>query len=159
MLKEKKDRRGEINPQDFIGIPSVVEMICEKETEDLLQEAPAGAPLPMEERMRRFEFFHKEMARLLRGKGNDYTAGKKDEDSLYNFREIAKMLDGAPITPYTIAMIYMLKHTFSLLTFAKTGKQESGEGLRGRHIDQANYTFLLNELVDEHVEIFKRKTE
>lgn len=112
--------------------------------------------LPMEERMRRFEIFTEEMAGLLRGKGADYTAGKKDEDSLYNFRALAKLMEGAPITPYTIAMIYMLKHTFSLLTFAKTGTQESGEGLRGRHIDQANYTFLLNELVDEHIELCKK---
>ena len=115
-----------------------------------------GAPLPMEKRMERFEEFSREMAKLLRGKGADYTAGKKDEDSLYNFRALAKMLEGAPITPYTVAMIYMLKHTFSLLTFVKTGAQESGEGIRGRHIDQANYTFLLNELVDEHIAICKQ---
>jgi hypothetical protein len=113
--------------------------------------------LPMEERMRRFEEFQQEMAKLLRGKGADYTAGKKDEDSLYNFRAIAKFLEGAPITPYTVAMIYMLKHTFSLITFAKTGVQESGEGIRGRHIDQANYTFLLNELAKEHAAICQRQ--
>jgi len=113
--------------------------------------------LPMEERMERFDEFSVEMAKLLRGKGADYTAGKKDEDSLYNFRALAELMKGAPITPYTIAMIYMLKHTFSLLTFAKTGIQESGEGLRGRHIDQANYTFLLNELADEHAEICKKR--
>jgi len=117
------------------------------------------APLPIEERMEHFEAFATEMAKTLRMKNSDYTAGKKDEDSLYNFRALAKLMEGAPITPYTVVMIYMLKHTFSLLTFAKTGIQESGEGLRGRHIDQANYTFLLNELVEEHAAICKKRKD
>jgi hypothetical protein len=63
---------------------------------------------------------------------------------------------GAPVTPYTIAMVYALKHVLSLITFAKTGKQESGEGLRGRHMDARNYFFILNELVPDHVNHFEQ---
>jgi hypothetical protein len=91
---------------------------------------------------------------LLLNKGADYTAGRKDADAYANFRIIADLLKGAPITPYTVAMIYGLKHVLSLITFAKTGKQESGEGLRGRHMDARNYYFILNELVPDHAEHF-----
>jgi hypothetical protein len=87
---------------------------------------------------------------LLLNKGADYTAGQKDADAYANFRIISDLLKGAPITPYTIAMVYALKHMLSLITFAKTGKQESGEGLRGRHMDLRNYVFILNELVADH---------
>lgn len=87
---------------------------------------------------------------LLLNKGADYTAGQKDADAYANFRIISDLLKGAPITPYTIAMVYTLKHVLSLITFAKTGKQESGEGLRGRHMDLRNYVFILNELVADH---------
>lgn len=92
---------------------------------------------------------------LLLNKGADYTAGKKDADAYANFRIVADLLEGAPITPYTVAMVYALKHVCSLLTFAKTGKQESGEGLRGRHMDARNYFFILNELVPDHVNHFE----
>lgn len=107
------------------------------------------------DRQAAFEGFSKEQAETLIGKGHDYTAGRAEEDSYANFRIIADLLKGAPITPYTVAMIYMLKHTFSLITFAKTGKQESGEGLRGRHIDQANYTFILDQLTHDHLDFIK----
>jgi hypothetical protein len=94
-------------------------------------------------------------AKLLLNKGADYTAGKKDADAYANFRIIADLLKGAPITPYTVALIYGLKHVLSLITFAITGKQESGEGLRGRHMDARNYFFILNELVPDHVNHFE----
>jgi hypothetical protein len=107
------------------------------------------------DRQAAFEEFSEEQAKTLIGKGHDYTAGRAEEDSYANFRIIADLLKGAPITPYTVAMIYMLKHTFSLITFAKTGKQESGEGLRGRHIDQANYTFILDQLTQDHTDFLE----
>jgi len=103
--------------------------------------------------------FHKlveKEAQLLLDKGADYTAGKKDQDAYANFRLVATLLEGAPITPYTVAMIYKLKHVFSLLTFCKTGIQESGEGLEGRHMDDRNYTFILNELVPDHLNYFMK---
>jgi hypothetical protein len=92
---------------------------------------------------------------LLLNKGADYTAGQKDVDAYANFRIIADLLEDVPVTPYTVAMIYALKHVLSLITFAKTGKQESGEGLRGRHMDARNYFFILNELVPDHVNHFE----
>ena len=107
------------------------------------------------DRQAAFEKFSSEQAETLIGKGHDYTAGNAEQDSYANFRIIADLLKGAPITPYTVAMIYMLKHTFSLITFAKTGKQESGEGLRGRHIDQANYTFILEQLTQDHLDFLE----
>jgi len=94
---------------------------------------------------------------LLLNKGADYTAGKKDADAYANFRIIADLLDGAPITPYTVAMVYALKHVLSLITFCKTGKQESGEGLRGRHMDARNYFFILNELIPDHLNSFEKE--
>jgi hypothetical protein len=92
---------------------------------------------------------------FLLNKGADYTAGQKDADAYANFRIIAGLLKDAPVTPYTIAMVYALKHVLSLITFAKTGKQESGEGLRGRHMDLRNYVFILNELVADHLKHFE----
>jgi len=92
---------------------------------------------------------------LLLNKGADYTAGQRDSDAYANFRIVAGLLKDAPITPYTIAMVYALKHVLSLITFAKTGKQESGEGLRGRHMDLRNYVFILNELVADHLKHFE----
>lgn len=107
----------------------------------------------------RQESFHKlveKEAQLLLDKGADYTAGKKDQDAYANFRLVAMLLEGAPITPYTVAMVYKLKHIFSLLTFCKTGRQESGEGLEGRHMDDRNYSFILNELVPDHLNYFMK---
>lgn len=105
-------------------------------------------------RQEAFAKFSKEQADILVGKGHDYTAGQADVDAYANFRIIAQLLDGVQITPYTVALIYALKHVFSLLTFAKTGRQESGEGLRGRHIDVANYSFILDQLIPDHLDYF-----
>jgi hypothetical protein len=109
------------------------------------------------ERQTAFANLVDEESKLLLAKGHDYTAGKADSDAYANFRLIAELLEGVPITPYSVAMIYALKHVFSLLTFAKSGKQESGEGLRGRHMDVRNYMFILNELVPDHLNHFSRK--
>jgi hypothetical protein len=46
-------------------------------------------------------------------------------------------------------MIYFLKHVFSLIKFCKTGTQEGGEGLEGRHVDALNYVRILWTLVEE----------
>lgn len=107
----------------------------------------------MEKRLEEFEKFSKIMKEILINKGHDYSAS--DVDSLNNFRAIAKLLGHTPITPYTVCMIYMLKHVFSLLTFCRKGQQESGESLLGRHIDNANYAFLLSQLIDDHIEYFE----
>ena len=111
------------------------------------------------DRQKAFQALIEKESHILYSKGADYTAGKKDEDAYANFRLIAVLLEGCPITPYTIAMIYKLKHVFSLLTFCKTGKQESGEGLEGRHMDDRNYTFILNELVPDHLNYFEKGGE
>lgn len=113
----------------------------------------------VEGRQRDWEDMMAEEYAILLNKGADYTAGQKDVDAYANFRMISDLLKDAPITPYTIAMVYALKHVFSLITFAKTGKQESGEGLRGRHIDVRNYYFILNELVRDHLNHFEHKAE
>lgn len=86
---------------------------------------------------------------VMLAKGKDYTAGNWDTDPNYNFNEIARLLQGAPINPYTVCMIYFLKHVFSLIKFCKTGKQEGGEGLEGRHVDALNYVRILWTLVVE----------
>jgi hypothetical protein len=99
-----------------------------------------------------FHEFLAVMAKTQAAKNHDYAAGNADHDPHYNFTEIAKMLDGAPITPYTVALIYFMKHVFSVVTFAKTAKQESGESLSGRHIDLAVYSSILNDLKSQHIE-------
>ena len=111
----------------------------------------------IEERQGHFEKFAEEQKKLMLGKGRDYTAGKSGEDAYTNFRLIAKLLEGCPITPYTVALIYEVKHLFSLITFCKTGKQESGEGLRGRHLDRANYVFIEDQLVNDHLKYFEEE--
>jgi hypothetical protein len=77
---------------------------------------------------------------VMAAKGKDYTAGNWDTDPNYNFNEIARLLEGAPITPYTVCMIYFLKHVFSLIKYCKTGIQEGGEGLEG-HMWTRSTTF------------------
>lgn len=111
------------------------------------------------DRQKRFEDFTAKQSKILLTKGVDYTAGNAEVDAYANFRLIAKLLDGCPITPYTVALIYKLKHTFSLITFCKTGMQESGEDLEGRHLDEANYTFILNDLVLDHLNSLKEMIE
>jgi hypothetical protein len=113
----------------------------------------------VKDRMESYKKFTDRCGEILLGKGHDYTAGKGDEDAYANFRIIADLLKGAPITPYTIALVYKLKHTFSLITFAKTGKQESGEDLEGRHHDESNYTFILSQLVPDHLEAFDHEKD
>jgi hypothetical protein len=92
-------------------------------------------------------------------KGKDYTAGNWETDPNYNFNEIARLLQGAPINPYTVCMIYFLKHVFSLIKYAKTGTQEGGEGLEGRHVDALNYVRILWSLLGERVEEELKATE
>ncbi len=101
--------------------------------------------LNVKNRQEAFKEFSEQQAEILIGKGHDYTAGQADVDAYANFRLIAMLLDGVPMTPYTVTLIYAMKHIFSLITFAKTGRQESGEGLRGRHLDVANYAFILDQ--------------
>ena len=108
------------------------------------------------DRQKAFQALIEKESHILYSKGADYTAGKKNEDAYANFRLIAMLLEGCPITPYTIAMIYKLKHVFSLITFCKTGRQESGEDLEDRHMDDRNYTFILNELVPDHLNYFEK---
>lgn len=103
----------------------------------------------VKERMKVFKEFSEKQAEILLGKGHDYTAGKADVDANANFKIIAELLDGAKMTPYTVAMVYFLKHVLSLITYCKTGKQESGESLEGRHLDIANYSFILKTILDE----------
>jgi hypothetical protein len=96
---------------------------------------------------------------LLLNKGHDYTAGRADLDAYSNFRIIADLLTGCPVTPFTVALVYALKHVLSVITFAKSGKQESGEGLEGRFMDIRNYMFILNELVPDHINFFPQLQE
>ncbi len=107
-------------------------------------------------RMEVFEDFVQKQREILLGKGSDYTAGRADEDAYANFRIIADLMKGAPWTPMTVAMVYELKHLLSIVTFAKTGRQESGEGLEGRFLDRANYTFIERQLVPDHLEHFRK---
>lgn len=93
-----------------------------------------------------FEKFSEEQRSILITKGHDYAAGNYDHDPNYNFIKIAELLDGAPITPYTVALIYFLKHVFSIMSYAKTSKQESGESVHSRHLDLANYAFIMDTL-------------
>ena len=110
------------------------------------------------DRKARFNNFVEKQGKILIGKGHDYTAGKADVDAYANFRIISELLEGCPMTPYVVTMIYMLKHLFALITFSKTGIQESGEGLEGRHLDLANYAFILSDLVADHLDHFIDKT-
>lgn len=93
---------------------------------------------------------------LLCRKGADYTAGRCDVDAYANFRGIAELLEGVPISPFSVALVYALKHMFSLITFAKSGKLES-EGIIGRITDIRNYMFILSELVPDHQNCFVMK--
>lgn len=108
----------------------------------------------VEERQKTWEAFLDEERKLLLTKGADYTAGRKDIDAYHNFRVISHLLAGAPITPFTVAMVYFLKHVLSVITYAISGRQESGEGLAGRFHDIRNYAFILNELVGDHEDDF-----
>lgn len=91
---------------------------------------------------------------VMAAKGKDYTAGNWETDPNYNFNEISRLLQGAPINPYTVCMIYFLKHVFSLIKFCKTWTQEGGEGLEGRHVDALNYVRILWSL---YVETYDRE--
>lgn len=103
------------------------------------------------ERSEAFKKFVAEQTEILEAKNKDYSAGNSDKDANYNFRLIAEIMDGAPWTPYSVAMVYKLKHVLSMIAFAKTGKVES-EGIHGRHHDDANYTFIMDLLAKDHTE-------
>lgn len=111
----------------------------------------------VEERMDAFEDMVEAEHELLLNKGHDYTAGNADADAYANFRIVSGLLVGAPITPFTVALVYFMKHVLSIITFAKSGKQESNESLKGRFNDIRNYAFILNELVPDHQQYFQEK--
>ncbi|MFH1985211.1 MAG: hypothetical protein ABIL58_25515, partial [Pseudomonadota bacterium] len=115
------------------------------------EKAPqSGERVTEAKRAEHFEAFIGGMRGVMVAKNADYSAGMAKEDGLANFNEVARLLKGAPITPYTVAMVYFLKHVFSIIKYCKTGTQESGEALGGRHTDLGNYSFFLNELAGVH---------
>lgn len=99
------------------------------------------------ERQKAWEAFTEEERSLLLNKGHDYTAGQAEVDAYANFRIIGDLMG---MSPFDVAMIYFLKHILSVITYARSGKQESGEALAGRFHDIRNYAFILNELVPDH---------
>lgn len=108
----------------------------------------------VKERQKAWEALTEKERTLLLNKGHDYTAGRADIDAYSNFRIIADLLKGVPVTAFSVALVYALKHVLSIITFAKSGKQESGEALEGRFMDIRNYMFILNELVPDHINSF-----
>ena len=109
----------------------------------------------VKERQHEFTKFSQEQSSILYSKGHDYTGGRAEKDAYANFRMIAFLMRGSPLTAYTVAIIYYLKHIFSCITFAQTGRQESDEPIHGRHLDLANYAFILDQLVPAHETYFE----
>ncbi len=83
---------------------------------------------------------HVEEVDILRGKGQEYTTGKAEEESLYNFLKVAELLD---LDPLQVAMVYMTKHFFSLCNYAQSQETPSGESVRDRVHDLRNYAIFI----------------
>jgi len=79
----------------------------------------------------------KECKEVLRGKGHDYTGG--DSDRLINFKRNA---DNLGLSSMHVWAVYAGKHWDSICTLVKTGRQESGEPVKGRFLDLINYMIL-----------------
>jgi len=77
---------------------------------------------------------------LLLKKGNDYT---DQQDRLYNFREVAKLLG---VSPMLVWSIYATKHFIAVLNYAKNGTLES-EKIEMRLADLRNYVDLAYGLI------------
>lgn len=82
---------------------------------------------------------------LRRDKGAEYTQG--DEDVLANFKKGGIELG---ISPLKVWRIYYKKHDDAIVSFIKTGREISTEGIEGRIDDMQVYLDLLRGLVAEH---------
>ncbi len=91
------------------------------------------------------EELHQDSMNLMGLKNNDYTCGKAEEDALYNFHFIAKVLD---VDPKLVWGVYFLKHVLATLKYIKSGYVES-EGIKGRLMDIHNYNTLLWAIMNE----------
>jgi hypothetical protein len=85
---------------------------------------------------------------ILDAKGTDYTGGQASIDGNSNFKEVARRLEGAPMTPLTVLFIYFEKQLLAVESCIKTGRVES-EGLEARLNDLANYANLARGLWKE----------
>jgi len=86
--------------------------------------------------------FDAECARTLCQKGHDYAG---DEERFLNFIEDAKSLG---LTPLQVWAVHWHKHVRAILTYVRTG-QVSSEGIRGRFVDERNYTDLGIGLIED----------
>lgn len=80
-----------------------------------------------------------------------YTMG--DEDVLNNFKVIAMLLG---ITPRQVLMVFKLKHTLSLCSWAKSSSIPQAEPLDGRFADDINYNKLGYGMYCEDLETLNR---
>ena len=80
-------------------------------------------------------------------KGNSYA---NDKDALANFKRLAVSLD---LDPVRVCFVYMAKHYDSLASYARLGKDITGEGVASRVVDLRLFAALFLALVrDEEAE-------
>jgi hypothetical protein len=93
----------------------------------------------LENRTAIIDKFTQERHALMQLKGHDYA---RDKDVNSNFRLIATVMEGVPITPLSVAMVFKLKGLFAIIERLK-GKVLKVEDTRSRYADDANYTDLM----------------
>jgi hypothetical protein len=104
--------------------------------------------MDLKTRNARIAEYQREQMEILDSKGADYTGGMASVDGNRNFKEVARRLEGAPITPLTVLFVYFEKQLLAVETYLKTGRVES-EGLEHRFNDLANYANLARSLWEE----------
>ena len=88
-------------------------------------------------------------------KGEEYTQG--DEDKLYNFKQVAKMVrvkcphcgKTASLSPDVVCIVFLLKHIFAILDFVTSHETKSEEPISGRICDARLYLALVQAILAE----------
>lgn len=85
--------------------------------------------------------------------GIDATKGEgyanDDTDALANFKRLARLLG---LDPLQICCVYMAKHFDAIMSWARLGRDITGENIRGRVVDLRLYAALFYALTEDEDE-------
>lgn len=84
---------------------------------------------------------HRDATTVMNDGADEYATQK---DMLFNFKQVASLINTPGVTSYTVACVYFLKHVFSIAR-----EVSIREDMRGRFIDARNYIDLLAALWEE----------
>lgn len=94
-----------------------------------------------------------EVTHIAETKGEEYA---HSTDRLANFKRQAMLLNQPALMVWAV---YFMKHIDAIMSFVKTGREFSDEGIRGRFVDAITYLLLGYAIIKEKEEQHDSETK